>query len=71
MPYTPECRWAESKAWLSIPSQIALALTERAQAAGISFEAIMADCAYGEQASLAEVGRLYGLRNWIEKATSR
>ena len=54
MPYTPECRLAEGKqdpAFHTKP-QIALTLVERAQAAGILFKAIVADCAYGDNDAL-------------------
>lgn len=49
-PYTPESRLANGKkdpAFRSKP-QIALALVERALAAGIAFRAIVADCFYGD-----------------------
>jgi SRSO17 transposase len=49
-PYTPESRLAGGKkdqAFLTKP-QIAMALVERALAAGIAFRAIVADCFYGD-----------------------
>jgi SRSO17 transposase len=54
MPYTPESRLAGGKqdpAFQTKP-QIALALVERAQAAGIAFKAIVADCFYGDNDAL-------------------
>ncbi len=54
-PYTPEGRLAGGKqdpAFHTKP-QIALALIERAQAANIPFEAIVADCAYGDNPAFA------------------
>jgi hypothetical protein len=53
-PYTPEGRFADGKkdpAFRSKP-QIALALVERALAAGIAFKAIVADCFYGDHREL-------------------
>jgi hypothetical protein len=53
-PYTPESRFADGKkdpAFRSKP-QIALALVERALAAGIAFKAIVADCFYGDHREL-------------------
>ena len=53
-PYTPAARWPAGKhdaAFLTKP-QIALALVERAQAAGIAFSAIVADCFYGDDRAL-------------------
>lgn len=53
-PYTPESRLADGKkdpAFRSKP-QIALALVERALAAGIAFKAIVADCFYGDHREL-------------------
>jgi SRSO17 transposase len=55
VPYTPECRLNGGKqdpAFHTKP-QIALALIERAQAADIAFEAIVADCAYGDNPAFA------------------
>ena len=54
MPYTPEKRLPEGKrdpAFRTKP-QIALELVERAQAAGIAFCAIVADCFYGDNNGL-------------------
>ena len=54
MPYTPEKRLPEGKrdpAFRTKP-QIALELVERAQAAGIPFCAIVADCFYGDNNGL-------------------
>lgn len=54
MPYTPEKRLAGGKqdpAFRTKP-QIALDLVERAQAAGIAFCAIVADCFYGDNNAL-------------------
>jgi SRSO17 transposase len=50
MPYTPESRLADGKQDPSFQTkpQIALALVERAQGAGIPFKALVADCFYGE-----------------------
>lgn len=54
MPYTPECRLAGGKqdAAFRTKPQIALDLVERAQAAGIAFKAIVADCFYGDNNAL-------------------
>ena len=54
MPYTPEKRLPEGKrdpAFRTKP-EIALELVERAQAAGIAFCAIVADCLYGDNNGL-------------------
>lgn len=54
MPYTPAARLTEGKqdpAFRTKP-QIALTLVERAQAAGIAFSAIVADCFYGDNNGL-------------------
>jgi SRSO17 transposase len=54
MPYTPEKRLAKGKqdpAFRTKP-QIALDLVERAQAAGVPFCAIVADCFYGDNNAL-------------------
>ena len=53
-PYTPEKRLAKGRqdpAFRTKP-QIALELVERAQAAGIAFWAIVADCFYGDNHAL-------------------
>ena len=53
-PYTPEKRLAKGRqdpAFRTKP-QIALELVERAQAAGIAFCAIVADCFYGDNHAL-------------------
>ena len=53
-PYTPAARLADGKhdtAFRTKP-QIALSLVERAQAAGITFSAIVADCFYGDDRAL-------------------
>jgi len=62
MPYTPACRLARGRqdpAFRTKP-RIALALIEQAQAAGVRFKAIVADCAYGAnvefEATLEEHG---------------
>lgn len=53
-PYTPESRLAGSKQDPNFATkpQIALELIERAQAAGIAFKAIVADCFYGDNNAL-------------------
>lgn len=54
LPYTPESRLPDGKndpAFHSKP-QLALALIERALAAGIAFKAIVADCFYGDHREL-------------------
>lgn len=53
-PYTPECRLAGGKQDPDFHTkpQIALELVERAQAAGIAFKAIVADCFYGDNNAL-------------------
>jgi hypothetical protein len=53
-PYTPAVRLAEGKhdAAFHTKPQIALDLVERAQAAGIPFSAIVADCFYGDDRAL-------------------
>jgi SRSO17 transposase len=54
MPYTPESRLAGGKqdpAFHTKP-QLALMLVEQARAAGIPFEAIVADCLYGDNDAL-------------------
>lgn len=54
-PYTPACRLDGGKqdpAFHTKP-QIALALIERAQATGIPFAALVADCAYGDNPAFA------------------
>ena len=54
VPYTPECRLPGGKqdpAFRTKP-QLALALVEQAIAAGILFQAIVADCAYGDNGAL-------------------
>lgn len=53
-PYTPECRLAGGKQDpdFATKPQIALQLIERAQAAGIAFKAIVADCFYGDNNAL-------------------
>ena len=53
-PYTPAVRLPAGKgdAQFRTKPAIALALVERAQAAGIAFRAVVADCAYGENDSL-------------------
>jgi SRSO17 transposase len=54
MPYTPESRLPDGKQDPSFQTkpQIALALVERAQAADIPFQAIVADCFYGDNNAL-------------------
>jgi hypothetical protein len=62
-PYTPECRLAGGKqdpAFQTKP-QIALALVERALAAGIAFKAVVADCFYGDNHALEAALRQRGL----------
>lgn len=59
VPYTPEGRLAGGKqdpAFHTKP-QLALALVEQAQAAGIPFQAIVADCAYGDNGALEAAPR--------------
>lgn len=54
VPYTPECRLPGGKqdpAFRTKP-QLALALVEQAIAAGLPFQAIVADCAYGDNGAL-------------------
>ena len=54
MPYTPEKRLLGGKQdpGFRTKPQIALALVEQAQAAGIAFSAIVADCFYGDDRAL-------------------
>ena len=54
MPYTPERRLAGGKQdpGFRTKPQIALSLVEQAQAAGIAFTAIVADCFYGDNHAL-------------------
>ena len=62
-PYTPAGRLPEGKqdeAFRTKPA-IALALVERAQAAGIAFRAVVADSAYGENESLEFALRKRGI----------
>ena len=53
-PYTPATRLAQGKrdAAFRTKPQIALELVEKARAAGIAFQAIVADCGYGENTEL-------------------
>ncbi|WP_082584243.1 IS701 family transposase [Noviherbaspirillum sp. Root189] len=56
MPYTPECRLAAGKrdpAFRTKP-KIALELIAQAEAAGVPFKAIVADCAYGDNVDFEE-----------------
>ena len=54
MPHTPEKRLLGGKQdpGFRTKPQIALALVEQAQAAGIAFSAIVADCFYGDDRAL-------------------
>lgn len=66
--YTPESRLADGKknpAFRSKP-QIALALVERALAAGIAFKAIVADCFYGDHRELVTTLR----QRWLPSVLS-
>lgn len=62
-PYTPAARLAQGKRDPTFRTKphIALELVEKAQAAGIAFEAIVADCWYGENKELEMVLRERGL----------
>lgn len=62
-PYTPAARLAQGKADPAFQSkpQIALALIEQAQAAGIAFRAVVSDCFYGDHAPLVKVLNQSGL----------
>lgn len=62
-PYMPQCRLAGGKQDPDFRTkpQLALALIERAQAAGIAFKAIVADCFYGDNNALEGALRQRGL----------
>lgn len=62
-PYTPAARLVQGKrdAAFRTKPQIALKLIEKAQAAGIAFEAIVADCWYGDNNGLELALRERGL----------
>lgn len=80
-PYMPAVRLADGKhdAAFHTKPQIALDLVERAQAAGFSFCAIVADCFYGDnnalEAALLQRGLPQGTstprRRWARLGTSR
>ena len=57
MPYTPAARLADGKqdAAFRTKPQIALSLIEQAQAAGMPFCAIVADCFYGDNNALEKL----------------
>jgi len=62
-PYTPAARLAQGKRDPTFRTKphIALELVEKAQAAGVKFEAIVADCWYGENKELEMALRDRGL----------
>lgn len=68
-PYTPVARLAQGKrdAAFCTKPQIALELVDRAQRAGITFKAIVADCGYGENKELEMALRERGLAHVLAR----